>query len=208
MNIRVATIGSIALALVSWGTSIVSGPALASSNVPLSKYGLPQDAAAAESDANNTPVTSDGWGGLKVGMSIPEIEALMGPDPSMNPTWDMMDCLGIRPARAPNGMLLMIQNGRLASIWLEEGSEVATKEGVRVGDTASRIRSVYLDDVVQRGHEYQMPPAEYLTVWSTPEPTYEHYEHARGISFHVGTDGKAYAIAAGDYTISSVEGCA
>lgn len=200
MNIRAAAVGVVSLALVGWAAS-------AAATVPVSQH-APRLDLQSTGDPANTPVTSEGWGGLKVGMSMAEIEALMGSDPSANGGWESMDCLGIRPERAPAGMFLMVQDGRLASIWLEKGSNIATREGVRVGDTASQIRSVYLDDLVQRGHEYEMPPAEYLTVWSTPGPTYEHYEHARGISFHVGTDGKAYAIAAGDYTISSVEGCA
>ena len=76
-------------------------------------------------------LTAEGFGPLRIGMSRAEVvkalgedsdpEAVGGPDPE--------NCDMFRPLRAPDGMLVMIEEGRLTSISLIDDSKVETDRG-------------------------------------------------------------------------------
>lgn len=174
----------------------------------------PASVSASKAEAPRAAVlTAEGFGPLRIGMSRAEVvkalgedsdpEAVGGPDPE--------SCDEFRPARAPEGMLVMIEEGRLTRIALIDGARVETDRGLRVGAEAAAVRAAYGDALRAGPHKYEDAPAEYLTVWAKDGPRDEEHETAptaRGIRYEVGSKGRVQAILAGGPSIQYVEGCA
>lgn len=162
--------------------------------------------ATVESPADSTtPLTPDGWGPLRIGMSREEVVATAGEDANpdavggVNPE----QCDEFRPIRAPDGMIAMLERNRLTRLTLVAGSQVSTEAGFSPGDRAADIRRAYGDDATATPHKYMDPPAEYITVWRDPPPA----EDPRGIVYEIGLDGLVSHIHAGGASIQYVEGC-
>jgi hypothetical protein len=158
----------------------------------------------------DTPLTAEGWGPLKVGMTIAEITAALGPDsdPAVGgPDPDICD--QFRPARAPEGLLVMVEQGRLSRISLIRTSALKTDRGFGLGDTAAAIKAAYGPLAVASPHKYEDAPAEYITAWRGRPPAADAPmpPDARGIVYEVGTDGRVRQIHAGGPSIGYVEGC-
>jgi hypothetical protein len=158
-------------------------------------------------------LTAEGFGPLRIGMSRAEVvgalgedsdpEAVGGPDPE--------SCDSFRPVRAPEGLLVMIEEGRLTSISLIDDSRVETDRGLRLGATAASVRAAYGAALQAGPHKYEEAPAEYLTVWAKDGPRADAHETAataRGIRYEIGGKGVVQAIHAGGPSIEYVEGCA
>jgi hypothetical protein len=158
-------------------------------------------------------LTAEGFGPLRIGMSRAEVvkalgedddpEAVGGPDPE--------SCDMFRPERAPQGMLVMIEAGRLTSIALVDGSKVRTDRGLGLGSSAADVRAAYGEALRAGPHKYEAAPAEYLTAWAKDGPRGDEYETAptaRGIRYEVGGQGRVQVIQAGGPSIQYVEGCA
>lgn len=150
-------------------------------------------------------LTSEGWGPLRIGMTRNEVVAAAGEDahPEAVGGPEPEECDEFRPARAPEGMIVMIERGRLTRISLGAGSGVRTERGFGVGDPAAAIRDGYGAEAVSSPHKYSPAPAEYVTVWSTAPPA----PNARGIVYETGTDGRVARVHAGGPSIQYVEGC-
>ena len=151
------------------------------------------------------PLTAEGWGPLRIGMTRDEVVAASGEDANPQAVGgpDPEACDEFRPARAPEGMLVMVERGRLTRISLSAGSDVRTERGFGPGDPASAIRAAYGDAAVISPHKYQPHPAEYITVWATAPPGPD----ARGIVYEIGPDGRVAHVHAGGPSIQYVEGC-
>jgi hypothetical protein len=158
-------------------------------------------------------LTAEGFGPLRIGMSRAEVvkalgedsdpEAVGGPDPE--------NCDMFRPLRAPDGMLVMIEEGRLTSISLIDDSKVETDRGHGLGAAAAAVRAAYGKALQAGPHKYEEAPAEYLTVWAKDGPRGDEYETAptaRGIRYEIGGKGVVQAIHAGGPSLQYVEGCA
>ena len=155
-------------------------------------------------------LTAAGWGPLSVGMTLTEVTAALGPDANPNAVGGAEPgiCDQFRPERAPEGTLVMMENGRLSRISLIRGSTIRTERGFGVGSTAEEIKAAYGGAVVSQPHKYSPAPAEDLFVWSNGGSTgYVQDPDARGIRYEVGTDGRVTAVHAGGPSIQLVEGC-
>ncbi|MBU2168696.1 MAG: hypothetical protein KKF88_12775 [Alphaproteobacteria bacterium] len=173
---------------------------------------VPPPAATEPTAAATTGVnlTGEGWESLRIGMTRAEIVEALGEDANPNAVGgpDPESCDQFRPERAPESMLLMVQNDRLTRISLTDPSDIMTDKGLRVGDTAERIKAAYGDQAIVTPHKYQDAPAEYVTVWSRGGGEgYIEDEAARGIVYEIGSDGTVMAIHAGGPAIQYVEGC-
>ncbi|MBB5659570.1 hypothetical protein [Brevundimonas halotolerans] len=173
---------------------------------------VPPPAATDPTAAATTGVTltGEGWESLRIGMTRAEIVEALGEDANPNAVGgpDPESCDQFRPERAPESMLLMVQSDRLTRISLTDPSEIMTDKGLRVGDTAERVKAAYGDRAIVTPHKYQDAPAEYVTVWTRAGGEgYVEDENARGIVYEIGSDGTVMAIHAGGPSIQYVEGC-
>lgn len=152
-------------------------------------------------------LTAGGYGPLRIGMSRAEVEAAMGPDadPEAVGGPDPASCDMFRPARAPEGMLVMIEDGVLTSVWVSDNPAIETDRALNVGDPAAEVKRVYGAAAVATSHKYQPAPAGYVTVWSTAD---RQGPEARGLTYEIGADGRVESIAGGGSSILYVEGCA
>jgi hypothetical protein len=121
--------------------------------------------------------------------------AVGGPDPER--------CDEFHPARAPAGMLVMVESGRLTRISVSRNSEIRTPEGFRVGDSDTRILEAYGSRARVEPHKYWPGPAKYITAWrETPPGTAR-----RGIRYEIDSRGNVVHLRAGTRSIEYVEGC-
>jgi hypothetical protein len=167
------------------------------------------DAPAPIVDAN--ALTPEGWGNIRVGMTRAELEAAVGPDSSPNSVGgpDPAACDLFHPEQAPTGMMVMVENNVVTSVWLNRGATVKTDRGFGIGDEAAAIKTAYGDAATASPHKYSAAPAEYITAWASGGGEgYIQNPAARGISYHVGNDGTVNYVAAGGPSIQYVEGCA
>jgi hypothetical protein len=156
-------------------------------------------------------LTAEGYGPLRIGMTIAEVNAALGPDSDPDAVGgpEPESCDQFRPARAPEGLLVMVEDGRLTRITIYGEAPVATDRGLRVGATAAQVRAAYGAALRAEPHEYQEPPAEYLTVWTRGAPAADGTidAAARGLRYEVASDGRVAAIHGGGPSIQYVEGC-
>ncbi len=140
-------------------------------------------------------LTALGFGPLRIGMTRAEVEAAMGTDASPGSVGgpDRASCDTFHPARAPVGLRVMVEQGVLTSIWLDRGATIRTDRGFGVGDAATAIKAAY-------------GPTATWSVGGTSD--YVQDPAARGIAYHIGTDGTVEHVAAGGPGIQYVEGCA
>jgi hypothetical protein len=105
-------------------------------------------------------VSADAAGPIRIGMSITELKAAAGDlTPPPNAT---TECTYVRPASAPPGVAAMLAKGVVARIDVDSAG-VATREGVAVGDTATKVNEAYAGRVAATPHKY-VPGGQYLTV--------------------------------------------
>ncbi|MBC7987816.1 MAG: hypothetical protein H7X93_14285 [Sphingomonadaceae bacterium] len=203
---RIAFAAALTLALTT-ACSREDGPA-PSENVTSE----PKEAVEAPGDDDRAePATlgAEGWGPLRIGMSLDEVTAAIGADAQPDAFGDPAECDEYRPARAPAGLFVMIEENRLTRISLSDESDIATREGIRVGDPAGAVTRAYGDRVHDSPHEYVGPQGRYLTVWTTgdtPAP-YVEDEAARGIRYETDETRTVRTIHAGGPSIQYVEGC-
>jgi hypothetical protein len=179
---------------------------------PKAEAGIALPAAEAPAPANSLSVlTAEGWGPLRIGMTREEVTKALGPDADPEavggPNPD--SCDEFRPIRAPKGMLVMIEEGRLTRISLVRGAAVKTDRGLGIGATASAVRAAYGAALMAEPHKYVPAPAEYLTIWSggSPAPDAVRGPAARGIRYSIEKTGRVAQIHSGRPSIDYVEGC-
>lgn len=150
-------------------------------------------------------LTADGWAQLRIGMTRDEVVAAAGADANPDAVGgpDPESCDELRPERAPEGMIVMIEDGRLTRIAITGDTGIRTDRGFGIGDSAVAIRRAYGSDAVITPHFYRAAPAEYITVWSEAPPSPD----ARGVVYEIDTDARVLRILAGGRSIEYVEGC-
>lgn len=164
-------------------------------------------------------VTIDGWGVVRVGMTLEELNAALGErlDPNDDPDFAEYQCTYFYPKGAPDGLSIMYAGGNVARINVEKAG-VATYAGLQVGSTAAEAREAFGGALNAQPHYYIGLPAEYLTVWTRGGPpvyrtgmtTAEETAVAtfpRGLRFETDEKGVIEEFYAGDGAIELVEGC-
>ncbi len=116
---------------------------------------------AARPDPSAWQVTADGYGPVRIDMTVEEVRATLGellvPRDSISPECDYL-------AIGPEGpeVLFMIVGGRLVRIDVRD-STVATSQGARIGDSESTVGRLYGSErVMSTPHAYT--DGHYLTV--------------------------------------------
>jgi len=146
-------------------------------------------------------LTPAGFGPLRIGMTDAEARAAVGAANIEADTGTEMSetCTEIKLKGDYPGVYLMINDGKLSRVTLAEGSKFTTDKGIGLGAKPADVMAAY-PAAVSTPHEYEDPPAVYLTAWTKPEK--------EGTRFEVNHEGVVGSIYAGDETIQYVEGCA
>ena len=158
-------------------------------------------------DAN--ALTPTGWGPVQIGMTREQVAEALGAGRDDSGASDQ--CEYFHPANAPEGMLVMLNNGVLSRISISEPADLDTDRGFGVGDSAASIKAAYGASAVVSPHAYEGPPSEDIFVWNGARPGDTEYitdESRRGIRYEIGGDGNVSHIHIGGPDIQLVEGCA
>jgi len=207
MRLTLITVAASALVLAACGAPPAEEPAAPAE--PTAPAAPTEPAPTPPADGN--ALTATGLGPLRIGMTRAEVVAAWGDDanPEAVGGADPAQCDEFRPARAPEGTLVMIENDRLTRISLIRGSTLKSDRGFGVGDEASAVKTAYGPAAVASPHKYSSAPAEYVTVWTPPTAgtAYVQDSNARGLVYEIGMDGRVAAIRGGGPSIQYVEGC-
>jgi uncharacterized membrane protein len=104
-------------------------------------------------------VTARGVGPVRVGMTVAEASAALGMPLTGGDAAG--ECIYVRPSRELAGVRFMVVNGAIARVDVSAG-DVATEEGVRVGDSSESVRELYAGRVTASPHKYT--DGQYLTI--------------------------------------------
>ena len=156
-------------------------------------------------------LTAEGYGSVRIGTTRAQVVEALGEDSQPDAVGgpEPERCDQFRPARAPEGMLVMIEDGRLSRISLIRGSTLKTERGLGVGDAAAAVKATHKAEAVVSPHKYESAPAEYVIVWQGGPrgAAYVSDPAARGVVYEIGGDGRVTAVHAGGPSIQYVEGC-
>lgn len=151
-------------------------------------------------------VTADGYGPVRIGMTLAEAEAAVGHPLALD---DVLaeHCESFGITVQPNGAggafeqgypVFEAEDGRVTRVSFYGAPTARTPEGVGVGSTNTEVRAAY-PNAVEAPAYYVDPPAHDLIVWLQPQ--------TRGYRFEVGKDGVVHSFHAGGPSILLVEGC-
>ena len=168
---------------------------------------------ATEAAPDPNALTAAGYGPLRIGMTRAEVVTALGDDSAPNAVGSAEPeiCDQWRPARAPDGLLIMLENGILTRISVAAPATLKTDRGFGVGDTAAAIKAAYGPLAISEPHKYAPAPAEDIFVWTTGGPAtpgaYVEDAAARGVRYEIDEEGKVSMIHIGGPAIQLVEGC-
>lgn len=162
----------------------------------------PENAAALPPGSGDI-LTPAGLGALRIGMSRAEVVAAMG-EASGGADPDTEACEQMRPARAPEGVLVMLEQGKVTRISLIRDAAIKTDAGIGLGATPAQVTAAYGDRAKFTPHKYMGAPAGYVTVWTQGSGG----PGSLGIVYEVGDKGRVTMIHSGGPAIQYVEGCA
>jgi hypothetical protein len=146
----------------------------------------------AQPDAVLTPA---GYGALRVGMTWAQARRAV---PGLRQGELFGSCHEAYTPRMP-GMSAMFNGGRLVRVSVGSPSRIATTRGIRVGDTAERVRAAYRGQFREEPHHYQGPQGRYFTIWSV--------RNRSGIRIETDEHRRVQVIHGGGPAIEYVEGC-
>lgn len=114
-------------------------------------------------DIRTWTVNARGLGPLSAGMTLAEANAAAGGNLIIPAR--MEECDWVRLKDAPDGLLFMVEKGKISRVDVTRTAPVTTAEGAKIGDTEARIKSLYSGKVTVQPHEYT--DGHYLVV--TPQ---------------------------------------
>ena len=112
--------------------------------------------------ASDLALNEDGLGQIQIGMTLDDAVnmGLLNENPNMNAQCDFVfPAVG---AGIPDGVSVMVVKGKIARIDVDTGS-VTTEDGIKVGDSEDRVKSVYGDELTVEPHKY-IEGGHYMTV--------------------------------------------
>ena len=116
---------------------------------------------AAKPASTSWTVSEAGIGPIRAGMTVGQANAAVGGGFSA-PAGSGNGCTYAAFTRAPKGVAVMLENGKVARVEVRSGS-VATTTGAKIGDSELRVMALYSGRVTTTPHKY-LPNGHYLTV--------------------------------------------
>jgi hypothetical protein len=117
--------------------------------------------AAGHDSVSDIALSEDGLGQIQIGMTLDDAVnmGLLNENPNMNPRCDF-----VYPAVGSGipDVGVMVVRGKIARIDVDTGS-VTTEDGVKIGDTEDKVKSVYGSDLTIEPHKY-ITGGHYMTV--------------------------------------------
>lgn len=117
---------------------------------------------AARDSVSDLSLSEEGLGQIQIGMTLGEAVnmGLLNERPDIKSECDFVyPAVG---AGIPFGVGVMVVKGKVARIDVDTGS-VTTEDGVKIGDTEDRVKSVYGDELRVKPHKY-IEGGHYMTV--------------------------------------------
>ena len=108
---------------------------------------------AARDSVSDLSLSEEGLGQIQIGMTLGEAVnmGLLNERPDIKSECDFVyPAVG---AGIPFGVGVMVVKGKVARIDVDTGS-VTTEDGVKIGDTEERVKSIYGDELQTRPHKY------------------------------------------------------
>lgn len=116
---------------------------------------------AAHDTVSDIALSEDGLGQIQIGMNLDDAVnmGLLNENPTMNPRCDF-----VYPAVGSGipDVGVMVVRGKIARIDVDTGS-VTTEDGIKIGDSEDKVKSVYGDDLTVEPHKY-ITDGHYMTV--------------------------------------------
>jgi hypothetical protein len=117
---------------------------------------------AARDSVSDLALSEEGLGQIQIGMTLAEAAnmGLVNENPSLKSSCDFVNPAA--GAGVPEGVSVMVVKGKIARIDVDTGS-VTTEDGVKIGDTEDRVKSIYGEELKVEPHKY-IQGGHYLTV--------------------------------------------
>ena len=106
-------------------------------------------------------IAPDSYGPLRVGMTVAQAASALGGGFAA-PKGYSGGCGYAVLVKAPRGLAVMLNEGKIARFEIRSGG-IKTTEGARIGDSETRIKSLYAGRVTSTPHKY-VSGGHYLTV--------------------------------------------
>ena len=152
--------------------------------------------------SDQTPVNADGWGAIRIGMTVGDFERTTGVqiDLDTGASGSEACAYAILPKPLGESPQFMFESRILTSIRVFQG-DVASDRGIRIGDSARQVRAAYPRGLEAGPNAYDSdPPTQNLTVWNV--------HTRRGVRYAIDENGRVSDILVGGKSITYDEGCA
>ncbi|MDF5734097.1 MAG: hypothetical protein PUP92_40545 [Rhizonema sp. PD38] len=111
---------------------------------------------------NQSKVVINGIDTVRVGMTVAQASKASGTRlvPTSQPN---NSCYYVKPQTGLRNLNFMVTNGRIARVDVQKDSAITTLKGARIGDTESKIKSLYPGQIKVTPHKY-VNGGHYLTL--------------------------------------------
>ena len=112
----------------------------------------PEPSTPAEPKAGQWRVTAAGIGDVKAGMSVEEANVVLGG--ALLVPAKLQECDYVRPKTKPEHLAFMVEKNEISRVEVQEGSDIVTVAGARIGDSEDKIKTLYPGQVEVRPAKY------------------------------------------------------
>lgn len=104
---------------------------------------------------NQSKVYINGIGSVRVGMTITEASKAAGTKLIRESGYETnLSCFYVKPQGEPKDIGFMVTNKRISRVDVWKNKSITTLSGAKIGDTESRIRSLYPGQIQVTPHKY------------------------------------------------------